>query len=287
MRKLFILIAVLTAACSADRVNSLEENLSYESLDSFLAANAPVEQVFQIDSLGASMVQAIEGTRITVDTSKVVLNTGMPPTYPITVKFTELYSMSSIILAQKQIGRSVAVPLFSEGIGKLSILKDTVELSIKQGEAVKVEFVHHHGAVASLTEHYGGTTGNSWSNYGQAVLSDASYYSFYANNTGWLNAAGKPSLNGVLSGLHISVPGDDVTHVKTYVIVKDYNGIIEYPGYINFEGGLNIKIVSFAKDTNLGYRWFEYETDMSKNRSITVDFQTVSESELLSNINSL
>lgn len=286
MKRLFLLLtAISIISCSADRVNSLEENLAYESLDSFFNKYAPIEQVFQVDS--ASVITASQGSIITIDSSKLVLNTGVNPTYPFTIKFTELYSISDIILAQKEIGRSVSVPLFSEGIANLTLWKDTTELGIKQGEQIQVDFVHHHGAIAPLKEYYGGAIGTGWTNFGQSVLSNSSHYTFYANNVGWLNACGKPSLNGVMSGLSITIPGSDISNVKAYVILKDYHGLIEYPGYFNIEGGLNIKVVCFAKDINLGYRWFEFDTDMSKNRSIIVDFQTVSETELLSNINSL
>jgi hypothetical protein len=286
--KYLIAVMVITA-CSKDRVELLEENISYESMDSFLEANRPSAQVFIVDTGGSGPIIANGGTQLWLDSSIFVDSSGVSPTYPFEVSLLELYSISDMILWDATTGRDGNLPLFSEGIMKLNASKDGQDLSVKFGKEYLVDFVRHHGQVANLFEGYGGNGSQAtyWLPSSDALVDNQTFITFGANSIGWLQAYGSPSLNAVNSHLSLDIPGTDIQNVKQFFVIGDYNALLPVQGGLTLKGGLNVKVVCFAKQGNNEYKWFEETVALTSNRNVEVIFETVTEQGLLSKITSL
>ena len=77
--------------------------------------------------------------------------------------------------------------------------------------------------------------------------------------------------------LSLIIPGDNISEVYRFVIIKDYNGLLRYQGTVSIEGGLDVKVICFARNSSTGFQWFETELDMSSDHIVTVEFQNVSQ----------
>jgi hypothetical protein len=194
-----------------------------------------------------------------------------------------------MILWDVTTGRDGNLPLFSEGIMKLNAFKDSEELSVKFGKEYSVDFVRHHGQVANLFEGYGGNGSQAtyWLPSTIDLVDNQSFVTFGASSIGWLHAYGSPSLNAINSHLSLDIPGFDTQNVKQIFIIGDYNALLPVQGGLTLKGGLNVKVVCFAKQGMDEYKWFEKTVNLTTNKNIEVVFETVSEQGLLSKITSL
>ena len=85
-----------------------------------------------------------------------------------------------------------------------------------------------------------------------------------------------------------NLPNNDFQNTYVYVLINDYKGLVRYTGSMNMEGGLSVKVIAFGKISGQqGYSCFETDLIMNTGHYVNISFDTVTESELLSNINSL
>ena len=286
---LYILTIAIFLSCSDDRITLLEENVEFESMDAFFNQHQPSDQEFIITGDTGQVITALGGTQLFVDSSVFVNSSGLDVSYPFSIKFLELYSYSDMILSQVDIGRSGTVSRNSPGLGRLLAFKNNDTLSVKFGKEYNVNFIDIGTTIASLQEYYGGKDSfNSWTSNGSSVNSIGSYFSFQGNTSGWINPSGAPSLIGVTSYLAVNLPNNDFQNTYVYVLINDYKGLVRYTGSMNMEGGLSVKVIAFGKISGQqGYSWFETDLIMNTGHYVNISFDTVTESELLSNINSL
>lgn len=292
MKQFSLVIGVLVLlSCSRDRVELLHHNIEYQSLDDFFEKYRPVEQTFTLtgDSSSSPLITS-QGSKVWIDNDNLVTSTVQTPQYPIEVRFLELYSVSDLILSKINTGAESITPYTTEGVVKINCFKDGDTLDIRFGNTVQVDFVKNFSASIPLKEAYGGNDNSptEWNLSANNVPFDGvSHFTFNAKNLGWINAAGLPDLQGGFSAIGLVPPGTDFTHVYSYYIIKDYNAVIPYSESLLFNNNLGVKIISFAKTAYSGYQWFEMDTNFSRSQTIRMQYESITEEELISNIRSL
>lgn len=286
MRKLFLAIAVVgLASCSKDRV----EQTSYQSMDEFYDMYEPEEQTFIVDTGGTGPIVAEELTELFVDSSIFMHQNGDDVSYPFELRYIEIYQKGDMVL-----GRAPSVSngsiLNSSGEGRIRAYKDGEELLLKPNKNYLVKFYDYFGANGTETEYYGTNSEKvtNWTGNGESVPVDTNYLAMLGDEMGWISGAKPLSTFPLLKTITLNLPGSNPENVGKFVIVNDPNSVVMMNDVsVDLPSGLQAKMICFALNQDGEYLWYENDITVSSSETLEIEFTTVDEATLLSNIESL
>ena len=297
---MMIIAAAIFYSCKKDRVPQDD----YQNMDSFYSDNQEEEQELQVDSGsgGNCFVMAIKGTRICItrDMLKDIGGNDIP-SYPFQLKVIELYTIKDMIL-RKQPSVAGTTVLNTTAEIKVRPFKDGNEAFLKSGRAYLMETASFTSTDSSMISYYGfdqNGTGN-WTTLisdfipgfldtMSSVTATPAYYILTPATTGYVSAAKAYQPPVQSTPISFSVTGTNTQNIQIFLSFNNVKSVIKVENLTSIPVpiGETVTLVAFAKKQTNDFVLHKETFTVTAGQTITLNMQVISESSLLTSLESL
>ena len=293
----FICFVLLLGSCKKDRVPQDD----FQDMDSFYNQHKEEEQEFIIDSTGSCPVIARKGTKFCVSADMFLNGSGAGINYPFFLRVVELYSMKDMILWRLPSISSGTILETSAEI-RTRTLKGTDELVLKPGRAYYMELDTMPVLNNNMEAFYGYNSGSivDWTNNLSSIISgfvdtlsavsvNPYFYSLSVARMGWISAARQHVSANPNTRVSLTAQGNNTQNIEVFIIFNGFKGLMKVNNLVSdlVPVGSQVTLIAFAKNQNNDFLLYQQAFVVSANQQITLNFQTISESDLLNRLESL
>lgn len=291
MKKLAIVLLgaiVVLTSCNKDRI---DEEVSFQPMDEFFDNNKPQEQEFVITSdSGSAPIIGMDGTELYGFRNILQYPSGDTVPLPYSIKLIELYTYEDMVLYQIPTLSGASI-LESAGEIKIRACHEGNELELKPGAKYPFQLSTTPPKVG-MEVYHGNHPGDK---YGDWVLStDGSgvrtgdKYDVTTAKLGWQNI-GQVGEGSSSTNITFKVEGTGGEYIELFFALTDYHGLLQGHNLVipNAPVGQVGTIIAMAKNQDAEYMLYKQEVTVTDGMEITLDFNKVSETELLSTLANL
>lgn len=281
-----LIVSCFFAACNKDRVAPD----GFVPIDEFYERHQEEEQVFVIESDTGGCLTGEKFTLVCPARQDLTLN-GDSVELPYALHLTELYGISDYILNKASSVYNGGGVLYTPAMIDIATYKDEESLSLREGRSMYVKLpLENQPEGLNVFQTGQWEDFNGWQDVaGQSAINqdDNGFYEMWLANQTWSSAGTIRSEETTTITFDIDASGTE--HIQLYAVVKDYEAVIRGHNLVIEDVPLNeeISVVAFAYDTNDQYRLFYTDREPGGEITIDLNFNVVSEDELLNFISGL
>lgn len=289
MKKTGLVIVAIATLFACKKSERLQEN-AYEPLDSFYDMYEEEVQEFIIDSVGEGPIVGEQGTNAYVGAQIFMMPDGSDVEYPFKLQMVEIYEKDQMMLSRAPSAFNTTTALITGGMVSIRAFKDTTELVLRPGAVIPLKYPEKHGQSTVMTHYYGERGADHvldlMENVANEATLDSLFYHVYADRVGFSSPSRAHATGASQFLITLSVQGTGTENIAKYVVYNNTHTVLKIRDVMSsgINEGTSVKLVCFAKNQDGEFLLHEEDLEMNANKNVELNFQTVTEADLIATL---